>query len=378
VRPPDTRDGDAGLYVLILAGGSGTRLWPYSRRSRPKQLLALTGESSMLALAVARLAPLAPPDRVYILTGAEHAADVRVRFPDLPADHVVAEPAALGTAAAVGLGMALIRARDPEATMCVVTADHLIAPEDVFRAAVLDAARVAATGRLVTFGIRPTAPDTRYGYVELGRRLADDQLAVEAYEVARFVEKPDRAAAERYLAGGRHVWNSGMFAWTVPVLAAEFARHLPALAARLDEITAAAGIAGAGDPGFATRLAEIWGRVTDRTTIDYGIMEKSDHVACLPAAFDWSDIGSWDALKDALPADEAGNAVVGDASAHLGIDTTNSLIVARGGRLVATIGVDGLVIVDTGDAVLICPLDRAEEVKAVVAALEARGDAGRL
>jgi len=182
--------------------------------------------------------------------------------------------------------------------------------------------------------------------------------------------KPDRATAERYVAAGNFVWNSGMFAWTCETLAAELARHLPDLAARLDEIAALAGT-----PDFEARLPEVWGRITDRTTIDYGLMEKSDRVACLPADFRWLDIGSWDALKAALPADEDGNAVVGD---HVGVATRDSLIFARGGRLVATVGIEGLVVVDTGDAVLVCALDRAQDVKAVVGALAARGDAERL
>lgn len=364
------------LYAVVLAGGSGTRLWPYSRRDLPKQLLPLFGERSMLSLTVDRLAPLVPPERVFVLTNAEYAADARAAVPRVPPGQVIGEPAALGTAAAVGLGLAVVRARDPEAVMVVVTADHLITPEDVFRRAVADAARVAASGRLVTFGIRPTGPATGYGYIELGARLAGPGGAAggpegfpEAYAVARFVEKPDRAAAEGYVASGRFVWNSGMFAWSVPVLAGELARHLPALAARMDEVTAAAG-----EAGFDARLAEIWARVTDRTAVDYGVMEKSDRVACLPAAFDWRDIGAWDALKAALPADAAGNAVVGP---HVGVDTRDSLVFGRGGRLIATVGVEGLVIVDTGDAVLVCRLDRAQDVKAIVEMLAARGDPRR-
>lgn len=386
------------LYALILAGGSGTRLWPYSRRNRPKQLLALVGETSMLEQSVTRLAPLVPPERVFVLTAAAYAAEVRTALPQIPPDQVVGEPAALGTAAAIGLGMTLVRARDPEAVMCVVTADHLIAPEDAFRAALADAARVAAAGWLVTFGVRAAAPETSFGYIEFGRRLGAEDLSTaafaataspstvdpdtadqvtlsaeplpEAYTVARFVEKPDRATAEGYIAAGTYAWNSGMFAWTAPILAAEIARHLPDLAARLGEIGAAVG-----RPDFEARLAEIWSRVTDRTTIDYGIMERSDRVACLPAHFQWRDIGAWDSLKAALPADAEGNAVVGE---HLGQGTHGSLIFAKGGRLVATIGVENLVIVDTGDALLVCALDRVQEVKAIVARLAARDDGADL
>lgn len=369
------------LYAVVLAGGSGTRLWPYSRRDHPKQFLPLFGDRSMLALTVDRLAPLVPAERVFVLTNAEYTAAARAAVPRVPPAQVIGEPAALGTAAAVGLGLAVVRARDPGAVMVVVTADHLIAPEDAFRRAVADAARVAAAGWLVTFGVRPTSPETGYGYIELGARLAApmggggdagiDAAAgsgdfPDAFTVARFVEKPDRAVAEGYLAAGRFVWNSGMFAWAAPVLAGALARHLPDLAARVDEITAAAGAA-----DFDARLGEIWGRVTDRTSVDYGIMEKSDRVACLPAAFEWRDIGAWDALKAALPADADGNAVVGP---HVGVDTRGSLVFGRAGRLIATVGVEDLVIVDTGDAVLVCRLDRAQDIKAVVDALKARGE----
>jgi mannose-1-phosphate guanylyltransferase len=365
------RAGEDPIYALVLAGGSGTRLWPASRRSRPKQLLPLIGQRSMLARSVARLAPLIPAERVFVLTGAEYVEEVRADLPDLPADQVVGEPSALGTAAALGLGMALVRARAPEALMCVVTADHLIEPEAEFQAALARAAAVARAGHLVTFGIRPTSPETGFGYVELGAALDAPRGAAGetiAHAVARFVEKPDRATAERYLAGGRHLWNSGMFAWTVPSIASAFARFLPDLAARLDEITQAAGRA-----DFADRLPEIWSRISDRTTIDYGIMERAENVACVPAAFEWRDIGSWSALRDALPKDAAGNAVVGR---HLGLDTTGCLVYAPEGRLIATIGLEDMIIVDTGDAVLVCPASRAQEVKDLVDALRS-GDGER-
>lgn len=362
---------DPIIYALVLAGGSGTRLWPASRRTRPKQLLPLIGDKSMLARSVARLSPLIPAERVFVLTGAEYVEDVRADLPEVPAGQVVGEPSALGTAAAVGLGMALVRARAPEATMCVVTADHLIEPEADFRAALERAAEVARAGHLVTFGIRPTAPETGFGYVELGAALDAPRGAGGepiAHAVARFVEKPDRATAEGYLAGGRHLWNSGMFAWTVPIIADAFARFLPELAARLDEISALAA-----SPDFADRLPEIWSRITDRTTIDYGIMERSEKVACVPADFDWRDIGSWSALRDALPRDAAGNAVVGR---HLGLATTGCLVYAPEGRLIATVGLEDMIIVDTGDALLVCPASRAQEVKDLVEALRA-GDGER-
>lgn len=352
------------LYAQILAGGTGTRLWPYSRRAHPKQLLALVGRSTMLQATVARLAPLIPPANVFVLTNAEYIAEVRRQLPEVPPDQVIGEPEALGTAPAAGLGAALIRARAPDATLFMLPADHVIGPATAFQAALAQAARVAADGWLVTFGIRPTEPETGYGYVELGARLGSDAAA---YRVARFVEKPDQATAEQYLAAGRFLWNSGMFAWTVESICRAMANHLPDLAARMTEIsTLAATGSGTAAPGFAEGMRAIWSRVTDRTTIDYGIMEQSDLVACVPATFQWNDVGSWAALGDVLDADEAGNVIVGD---HVGHATAHSLVFARGGRLVVTLGVDDLIVVDTPDAVLVCRREVAQDVRQIVEAL---------
>ena len=357
---------ESPLYALILAGGSGTRLWPYSRSHRPKQLLPLFGDQSMLADTVARLAPLVSPEHVFVLTNAAYVPDAREQLPAIPDAQIVGEPEALGTAAAVGLGTALVRAAaGAGATMFVLTADHLIAPADRFRRALERAAEVAAGvadgGRLVTFGIRPTHAETGYGYIELG-----DAIGSDAFQVIRFVEKPDRATAEAFVAGGRHLWNSGMFAWQVGAVWEAYSAFLPKLASHMTAIAELATAKGLGSPEFADGLAAIWGQIEDRTTVDYGIMEKSANVACLPADFTWSDIGSWAALAAALEADGDGNVVVGE---HLGHDTRGSLIFAHGDRLVATIGVTDLIIVDTPDALLICPRDRAQEVKEMVSRL---------
>jgi mannose-1-phosphate guanylyltransferase len=378
---PETRAGGAAvprpLYALILAGGSGTRLWPYSRRRRPKQLLPLIGELTMLEATVERLAPLIPPEHVFVLTNEGYVNSVRKQLPQVPPSHVVGEPAALGTAPAVALGAALVREAGGEAAvMFVLPADHVISPAAQFREALSQAAAVAAAGQLVTFGIRPTAPETGYGYVELGAPLAVEalpglpvRLPVEAYQVARFVEKPDRARAEAYVLGGRHLWNSGMFGWTVARIWAAYAEHLPNLASRMDEMLLLARTHAADTPGFNDGLAEIWNHVTDTTTIDYGIMERDAHVACVPAAFGWSDIGSWAALGEALDADAAGNVVVGP---HVGHNTRDTVVYGRGGRLIATIGVENLIIVDTEDALLICARDQAQSVKEIVAQLTQR------
>ena len=370
-NPQPEFQGKAQRYALVLAGGSGTRLWPYSRRDYPKQLLPLMGDRSMLELTLDRLAPLIPPENCYVLTGREYAQEVRRRLPSVPAHQVIGEPSALGTAAAIGLGAALVGARDPQGRICVVTADHVIEPSEVFREALAKALHVAGAGYLVTFGIQPTGPETGFGYVELGEPIAAVDGA--ARSVARFVEKPDLETAHSYVASGRHVWNSGMFAFDVPTILEAYRSHLPNLAARLEEIQVAASKSDAPSAGadFDQQLTEIWSRITDRTTIDYGIMERAERVACVPATFDWQDIGAWPALKEARGEDDLGNTIVGE---HLGVDTHNSLIFSSTDRLVATIGLEDMVVIDTGDVLLVCPLSRAQEVKTLVEALKARGD----
>jgi len=357
------------LYALILAGGSGTRLWPFSRQRRPKQLLSLIEGGSMLQATIARLAPLVPPERVFVLTNMEYVDEARSQLPDVPPAQVVGEPAALGTAPAAALGAALVRPRDPNAVLFMLPADHVIAPAEAFRDVLHHAALVAEDGWLVTFGVQPSGPESGYGYIELGEPLAGEG---EAYRVTRFVEKPDHATAVQYLADGRYKWNSGMFAWTVETIFAEIEHHLPVLGAQMADMTTLAGApSGTGAPDFPRRLAEIWAHVTDRTTIDYGIMEQSDRVACIQAAFQWSDVGSWSALMDVLESDAAANVVVGE---HLGIDTVRSLVFARGGRLVTTVGIEDLVVVDTPDALLVCQKDRAQDVKRIVDRLGELGE----
>jgi len=370
--PADLRRGLAeahDVHVLILAGGVGSRLWPYSRRAQPKQLLPLAGDHSLLQATLGRLAGVIPPERVWVVTNAEYAAAVREQLPGVPADQVIGEPEPLGTAAAVGLGAALIQARQPDAVMVVLTADHVISPASAFQDALARGVAAARRGHLVTFGIRPAAPETGYGYIELGDPLPDeppgDPDAVRA--VRRFVEKPDRATAERYVAAGNYAWNGGMFVWRVAVIRAALQRFLPGLSARLDEISQV--VAGGGD--LARELPAIWSRIPDRTTIDYGVMERSDRVACVPATFAWSDVGSWDALADLLPADADGNRVLGR---HLGIDSSDCLVFAPSGRLIATIGLAGIAIVDTGDALLVSPRDRVQEVREIVARLRDQGE----
>lgn len=345
------------LVVVILAGGSGTRLWPRSRQATPKQFLNLTGYGTMLQETLWRLTPLAPAERVLVVTNAGYVDQARQQLPELPADHVIGEPLPRGTAAAVGLGAVLAQHIWPDAIMASVHADHLILRPDRFRAALAAAAEVAERGRLVTLGIQPTHAHTGLGYVEQGAPLpAANGHAV--YRVVKFTEKPDLPTAQRFLAGGRHTWNSGLFVWRADRILQEFALHLPPLHAGLMEIAASLGTA-----AFEATLARVFPTLPYQT-IDYGIMERASDIAVLPVDIGWTDIGSWATLLDVLEGDPAGNVVRGPGLA-VTPDTQNTLIYTTQ-RLVATVGVRDLIIVDSEDALLVCPKDRAEEVRAVV------------
>lgn len=349
-------------YAVIMAGGGGTRLWPLSRKDRPKQSLKLLGERTMFQLSVERLAPLFPPERILVVTNAAFAAGLREQCPSLPEDNFILEPSPRGTAPAIGLSALNIRRRDPEGLMACLTADHFIGDEARFRDALAAAAQTARQGFLVTLGIKPTVASTGYGYIQRGAALQTIGNW-EVFRAARFKEKPKQPEAEAMLADGLHSWNSGMFIWRVDRVLAEFARQMPGFYKQLLEIEAA-----------PAALARIWADAPT-TTIDYGIMEGADEVAVIPAdGLGWSDIGSWESLLEVLTPDETGNVVVGGE--HLGLGTTGSLIYSSNGRrrLIATLGVSNLVIVDTGDVLLVCPRERSQEVRAVVDQLKQRRD----
>ncbi|HNU05462.1 MAG TPA: mannose-1-phosphate guanylyltransferase [Anaerolineae bacterium] len=357
------------LIVVILAGGSGTRLWPRSRQALPKQFLDLTGQGTMLHETYVRLAPLVPAERMLVITNQQYVDLARQQLPELPPEHIIGEPAPRGTAAAVGLGAVMAQHLRPDAIMASVHADHLILKPDRFRAALAAAAEVADRGALVTLGIQPTFAHTGLGYVEQGEALPPAG-GHPVYRVVRFVEKPDLPTAERFLAGGRHSWNSGLFAWRVDRILAEFSRHMPDLHAGLAEIGQALG-----GPAADETLQRIFPTLPHQT-IDYGIMERASDIAVLPVDIGWTDIGSWGTLLEVLDGDQAGNVVRGEAPVFTQ-DTRNTLIYTAD-RLVAAIGLEGLVIVDSGDALLICPKDRAEDVRQAVDWLKQTGREGYL
>ena len=349
------------MYALIMAGGTGTRLWPRSRTDKPKQFLALLGERTMLQETADRILPLVRPDQIIVATGAKYVEVAGEQLPDVPAANLIGEPSGKGSAPCIGLGALAMLRDDPAATMVVLSSDHQIRKADVFREALKAAEQLAQQGYLVTLGIAPTEPQTGYGYIQRRAPLGDFN-GFPAYEVARFVEKPNRATAEEYIASGEYSWNAGIFIWRADAILDAFTEHLPELRAQLGQI------ADAGGPADPAAFGDIWEQIAN-VTIDYGIMERATKVAVIPVDIGWSDVGDWDSLAE-LAASDSGNVV---QAQHVGIDTTNTLVYSSGDRLIATIGLDNYLVVDTGDTVLIAPRVRAQDVKKIVDELKRQG-----
>jgi mannose-1-phosphate guanylyltransferase len=353
-------------YAVIMAGGGGTRLWPLSRQARPKQMVRLGGERTLFQLAVDRLEGLFLPENTLVVTVAEQISALRSQCPDIPLENFLVEPMPRGTASVVGLAAAALRRRDPQAVMVMLGADHFIRDVAYFQQILIHSYDLAMDGHLVTLGIRPTYPATGYGYIQRGEALAG--YAFPAYQVQRFKEKPDLAAARTFMERGDHDWNSGMFIWRVDRIWEEFQRLMPALFENLLKIEQAWGT-----PQQTEVVQSIWPGIKPET-IDYGIMERAGRVVVIPAAdMGWNDVGSWESLFDVFSPDENGNIIL-DAQ-HIGLNTANSLILAdQTGRLVVTLGVHDLVVVDTKDAVLVCSRQEAQKVKDVVNLLKQRED----
>jgi len=356
-----TDDLRGDLWAVVPAGGAGTRLWPLSRAGAPKFLHDLGGSGrTLLQATYDRLEPLVG-ERLLVVTGAAHQDAVREQLADLPADQVVAEPSPRDSMAAIGLAAAIIERQDPDAVIGSFAADHVIADPDAFRACVSEAAAVARTGLLVTIGITPDRPSTGFGYIRLGSAL---EGFATAHAVDAFVEKPDAATAAAYVDSGEYRWNAGMFVARASVVLDLLAVEHPDLARDLRAIAA-----------DRARLEELWPGLT-KIAIDHAVAEPAaaaGKIAVVPGSFGWEDIGDFEALADLLSAGADGLKVLGDPGQVLGAQSTG-LVVAGTGRTIAVLGLDDVVVVDTGDALLVTTTGRAQDVKAIVQALK---DAGR-
>jgi mannose-1-phosphate guanylyltransferase len=360
------------LYAVIMAGGSGTRFWPKSRRDRPKQLLRLYGDATMIQQTVARIEPLVPADRTLIVTGADQADATRAQLPGLPAQNIIAEPAPRDTAPCVALAAGSIRsrcrsqARDSQPTMIVMPADHVIEPPEAFRATVEAAVSVVDQdpATLVTFGIKPTHPETGYGYIERGKLLGKTPGGIPVYEVVQFREKPDRPTAEAFLAAGTFAWNAGIFVWRAQTILDELKAHRPDLALALEPIFQSLGTSQ--EPAT---LAQHFPSL-ERVPIDKAVMEHSRRVRVLEVPYRWNDVGDWRAVATLLKPDSSGNATQGSVLTR---DTTGSIIISDDGGLIATLGVDNLVIVHSGKATLVARKDQLDKLKSLVEGLKDAG-----
>ena len=357
------------MKFVIRAGGIGTRLWPFSRRQKPKQFHALVGDRSMLQTAVDRIDSIAKTEDVYVSTGATLAKGVSQQLPDLTSNRLIVEPALRNTGPAVGLECVLLEAAFPGCVVASLGSDHHIGkPEEFCRLLeVAEAAVDANPDELVLIGVKPWRAETGFGYIQKGE-VFHEANGEPVYRVGGFKEKPDAATAESYVSSGDYLWNSNMFVWRAARVLELIEEFEPDLHAGLMEIKAAVGT----DAQQST-LERVYPRLKE-IAIDNAVLERAEWVAVVEADIDWSDIGSWGALADVLPVDEHGNLVSADA---ITVDTTGSTVYAPDGKLVALIGVDNLVVVDSGDALLIVPKDEVQRVREIVDKLGDREDGGK-
>jgi mannose-1-phosphate guanylyltransferase len=351
------------LHCVVMAGGSGTRFWPQSRRTMPKQFLRIGAQQSLIQQAVARLDGLAPPENIWVVTGAGHVAEARRQLSAVPADRFLAEPCGRNTAPCIGLAAVRLLAEDPDAVMVVTPADHLIEPVEAFHGAVRAACRLVADQpqSLVLFGVPPTYPATGFGYLRRGEPLA---APPGAYRVATFQEKPDQATAERYLASGESLWNCGIFVWSATAIVEALAEHEPAIGQRLERLRRGWD-SGRWDAAVAEELPAM-----PSISIDYAVLERSANVCVLEAPFTWDDVGSWQALARLIAPDDAGNAVDG---LFCGVNARGCIVRGAGDHLIAAAGVDDLIIVHTSDATLVARKDDEAALRRLVSELESRG-----
>ncbi|MFC1805702.1 mannose-1-phosphate guanylyltransferase [Planctomycetota bacterium] len=354
------------LHAVIMAGGSGRRFWPQSRRRRPKQVLPVGGKRPLIAETLLRLEGFVPPDRTYIVTAEEQVAPLLGALGVQAPPRVVAEPFGRDTAACIGLAAVHVRRADPEGVMLVMPADQVIEPVERFHEVMVAGAEIADDGKsLVTFGITPTHPATGYGYIHRGS-LVSEVDGIPVYDVLRFREKPAEETAEEYLDSGEYYWNSGIFCWRASAILDCIRRFTPELHAALEKIGSA----------IATTAEDVVLREAyeplEKISIDYAVMERAETIRVVEADFRWSDVGSWASVARlrGAEADAAGNVVVGEATL---LDCADSLVIGEGGHLIGVVGLEHVVVVQTKDATLVCSKEHAERVKGLVEEIEERG-----
>ncbi|GIW39744.1 MAG: mannose-1-phosphate guanylyltransferase [Candidatus Binatia bacterium] len=349
--------GDPELYTIVMAGGQGTRFWPLSRRNLPKQALKIGGRRTLLEETLSRARAFCPPERTLIVTAREHAPLVRRLARGIPRSNVLVEPRGRNTAPCIALAAAWIRARGQDPVTVVLPADHRIGNPGQFLASLRRAVSLARSRDvLVTLGVRPRFPETGYGYIELGEEIRRPR----GWLVRKFHEKPDPATAAKYCRSGRYLWNSGIFVWRTSVFWEELSRHAPGVAGRLERVW---------DSARPARRIEGAYRRLPAVSVDHAVLERTRRAAVVAADFSWSDVGSWAAMPDVWGTDRRGNASRGRV---LFVDSSDNVVFA-GRRLVALLGVERLVVVDAGDAILVCRREKAQEVRKVVAGLRAKG-----
>jgi mannose-1-phosphate guanylyltransferase / mannose-6-phosphate isomerase len=333
-------------YAVILAGGVGSRFWPFSRELEPKQFMQIIGQESLLQVTVKRLKGLVDPQHTYIITNKIYFYEVLAQVGKfhIPEKNIILEPLGKNTAPAIGLCAKLISQKDKDAVLLVLPSDHYIKQTGNFIATLKKAIRCAQADLLVTLGIKPTAPSTGYGYIKVGRKI-DCYLKVE-----KFLEKPDLSKAKKYFKDSSFYWNSGMFIWKATVFLDEVKKYLPGLYANLQKINS------------TDDIAEVWPQI-EPISVDYGIMERSRRIALLAANFYWTDLGSWEALSEIFPKDKKGNIANGDT---LDLDSQGICVFSKGNRLISTIGIKNAIIADTPDALLVCDRNRTQDVKKMV------------
>ena len=351
-------DKNIKLSMCVMAGGSGERFWPFSRRSRPKQLLEIVGDETLIAQATNRCATFTSYDKVYIVTTKKQASDTQKALPELPPENIIAEPYGRNTAPCIGLISALLAAKNPNEILGVIPADHWIPDDDIYARIMLDAAKIAEENHaLVTIGIHPRAPETGYGYILAGEKL-DSSCKTVFSKVDKFIEKPEKQRAEELITTGNAFWNAGMFVFRVADMLEAFKKYLPEFYDDLKKIE--------NDPSDKT-IEEVYAKAPS-ISIDYAIMEKADNVIVAHGEFNWDDVGSWSSVANHWQKDEFGNSAKGD---YVAVDSSNCVIGNEGEGIVGVVGMDNVIVVKTGDAVLVCPKDRAQDVKKLVQKLRA-------